>query len=394
MNIIYLDWNAYGSNDAYMALKNLGHSVTTLRINQEFDSKAQELEQFIKNLTSLIQETHCEMVFSLNYFPAASDICLKHNCIYLSWIYDNPHIRVYHKSISNPCNHVYSFDTHMVTSLQNQGIDTIHYAPMAANVSRLTAIAPSAEQQQQYTCDISFIGSLYKENKNNFYDKLMNEAKNDAFLKGYLEGLINTQKLVYGYNYLPECLNNPMILDKLRTYSAFPPLDNYYISESEVYADYYLTRQLAFAERVDTLMTLGEFFDVNFYTFVPVQLGKVKVHQSIDYLTEMPCLFQSSKINLNISLRSIRNGIPLRAIDILGSGGFLLTNFQEDFLLHFEEGKHFDSYSSIEEACEKCTFYLAHDNLRQQIANNAKEIMLKEHTYEIRLHQMIKEATR
>ena len=54
----------------------------------------------------------------------------------------------------------------------------------------------------------------------------------------------------------------------------------------------------------------------------------------------MPLVFQNSKINLNITLRSIKNGIPLRAIDIMGAGGFLLTNYQNDFGLHFTDGCH------------------------------------------------------
>ena len=49
--------------------------------------------------------------------------------------------------------------------------------------------------QEIYATDISFIGSTYKEKKNRFYDRL--GAISDE-TKGYLEGLIQAQKNIYG----------------------------------------------------------------------------------------------------------------------------------------------------------------------------------------------------
>lgn len=66
-----------------------------------------------------------------------------------------------------------------------------------------------------------------------------------------------------------------------------------------------------------------------------------------------------------------------------------MTNFQEDFLLHFEEGVHFESYSSLPEALDKCHYYLAHETERQKIAAQALELMQREHTFEVRLQQLL-----
>ena len=79
-------------------------------------------------------------------------------------------------------------------------------------------------------------------------------------------------------------------------------------------------------------------------------------------------------------------------MDILGCGGFLLTNFQSDFLRHFEPDKHFVSYSSLDEALDKCDYYIVHENERAQIASNALEIMSKEHTFEVRLAQILNDS--
>ena len=110
---------------------------------------------------------------------------------------------------------------------------------------------------------------------------------------------------------------------------------------------------------------------------------------AIDYYEIMPLVFRHSKINLNITLRSIQKGIPLRAFDIMGSGGFLLTNYQEDFLNYFVPGEDFIYYSSYEESETYAGYYLSREKERQQIAANALGKILDAHTFEHRIHTML-----
>ena len=102
----------------------------------------------------------------------------------------------------------------------------------------------------------------------------------------------------------------------------------------------------------------------------------------VDYYSEMPYVFANSKINLNISLRSIQSGIPLRAMDIMGAGGFLLTNFQEDFLDCFIPNEDFVYFESEDDLCEKAQYYLSHESLRKEIAHNGHEKVKQNHSFE------------
>lgn len=54
--------------------------------------------------------------------------------------------------------------------------------------------------------------------------------------------------------------------------------------------------------------------------------GNIKIFLPVDYDTQLPFLYRRSKINLNITCRSIVTGIPMRALDVMASGGFLLSN--------------------------------------------------------------------
>ena len=113
---------------------------------------------------------------------------------------------------------------------------------------------------------------------------------------------------------------------------------------------------------------------------------------TVDYITEMPHVFRNSKINLNITLRSIRSGIPLRAFDILGSGGFLLSNYQEDFSDCYIAGEDFDFYDGQDNLLAKIDYYLSHEKERIAIAQNALHKTLTEYTYEKRVQTMLDTA--
>ena len=102
----------------------------------------------------------------------------------------------------------------------------------------------------------------------------------------------------------------------------------------------------------------------------------------------MPYVFKNSAINLNISLRSIRSGIPLRCFDIMGCGGFLLSNYQGDFYEHFVPGEDLVLFESQEDFLNKCDYYLKHDNERRQIAANGYGKVKEFHTYEVRLKEI------
>ena len=76
-------------------------------------------------------------------------------------------------------------------------------------------------------------------------------------------------------------------------------------------------------------------------------------------------------------------------MEIMGAGGFLLTNYQSDFLQHFEPDVDFVYYESIEDACQKAAYYLQHEEEREQIARNGLAKVQMYHTYEKRLAEML-----
>ena len=100
-------------------------------------------------------------------------------------------------------------------------------------------------------------------------------------------------------------------------------------------------------------------------------------------------VFATSKININISLRSILTGIPLRVVDILGAGGFCLTNYQAELSEYFENGCELVWFDSPEDLIDKAEYYLAHNDEREQIAANGHEAAEKLFSYDVLLPKLL-----
>ena len=69
-------------------------------------------------------------------------------------------------------------------------------------------------------------------------------------------------------------------------------------------------------------------------------------------------------------------------MDIMGAGGFLLTNFQADLLNFFIPDEDFVYYEDENDLIRKIDYYLEHDEKRQQIAQNGHTKVLKNHSFE------------
>lgn len=109
----------------------------------------------------------------------------------------------------------------------------------------------------------------------------------------------------------------------------------------------------------------------------------------VDYYREMPYVFAVSDINLNISVKGIQSGVPQRAFDILASGGFLLSNYQQELVELFSYGEEMVVYESLEDAVEKCNFYLSNQELRGKIARKGREHVLTEHNMVDKIRYMM-----
>ena len=348
--------------------------------------------EFAMEFLQILHSEKAQAVFSFDYFPLVSILCEMNRIPYVSWIYDCPMYTLYSKTLINEMNYIFCFDRDYSVYLQQLGAKhCIHY-PLAADAGRLEKICnwaknkvisldkgcdlPVVEMRKKYGCDISFVGNLYNENKNRFRN-----VKLTDYSRGYLEGVIEAQLKVYGYNFIRETLTEN-ITEELTEACQLKLGDMYYQDSVRMAADV-IGMEVSARERENVLKVLGTIFDIDLYSGseLPDSLQGLRIHEKgfADYEKEMPYIFHNSKINLNITSKTIESGIPLRVFDILSCGGFCLTNYQTEIAEYFVDGEDLVMYSGMEDLVEKVAYYLEHDKEREQIARNGYEKLKREH---------------
>ncbi|WP_418963347.1 CgeB family protein [Butyribacter intestini] len=387
MNILIYRYNSICEDAVIRGLKELGHTVYEVIL--EVENKSPSGQEILDAVVMGMEKSNADIIFSINYYPALSEIARVYKLLYYSWIVDAPVLELYSKTIKNRCNMVFIFDSELYREISVYNPYNIFYLPLAADCDFYQNAIRNASLSdvEKYTHNITFVGSLYTEKCP--YDKVKNLSPK---ISGYLHGIMKAQEKIYGYYFVEELLSDELVDEFVKNY------DGYYLAGEEdlltkkrTLAQFYIGNKITAMERVDTFKYLSEKFEVDIYTASDTkEIPKLKNHGTIMTHTKMPIVFNKSTINLNPTSKPIRSGIPLRIFDLLACEGFVLCNYQSDLLNEFLPGEELDIYSSIEELEEKIRYYLSHMDVCREIAHNGYEKVSKYHTYSLRLEQMFR----
>ena len=387
MTILFYRYNSICEPDIINTFRSLNIDVIeeTTEITDKTVSPAKQVEL----ISHAIEEHHPVFIFSINFFPAIAEVCHIYQTLYLCWTVDSPVLELFSKAVQYPTNRIFLFDRAQYDDFHSFNPDCMYHLPLAAATQRFdrTLSSISENDREKYSSDISFVGSLYQEK-----NPLHALSSLPDYVSGYIDGLVDASLKVYGYNFVEEALTDDIVNSvKKADASFYAPADTVADSSRYVTAHRYIGMQIAETERIRTLNKLAESFSVDLYTRSDTSsLHNVHVHDGIKTLTEMPLVFRLSKINLNMTIKPIQTGLPLRIFDIMGCGGFLMTNYQQELSEYFEIGVDLEAYSSTEELVDKCRYYLTHEEERKQIAWNGYQKVKAHHTYQQRVVEMLK----
>ena len=381
MNILIYDMGSYTYQDFAYYLKKMGHSVKT--VYYHFPDKFHD-EFFCRRFSQYLEENHYDAVMSINFFPLVAKLCSKYHIKYLSWCYDSPLEERLSQYFSYETNYLFLFDSMEVSKYRSMGYEQIFHLPLAVNTEKLNRLVFSQQQVAAYQSDISFVGQLYDSS----LDVLLAAAP--EYIRGYIEGILQAQLRIYGYFFLDELITDEILT---QVNSSFYKLGQTNLSLTRQGLCFSIASAVTHLERSFLLNEFSEHFFTVFYTTKPCSLNK-KVHLGgpLKYHTEMPGVFRYSKINLCPTLRCISSGIPLRALDIMGAGGFLLSNYQPELAEYFNNEEDCVMYSSLEEAFEKAEFYIKHDDLRKEISKKGNKKVQAYFDYPSRIENMLELA--
>lgn len=332
-------------------------------------------------------------VMMYDYIPQFAEVCNERKVIYITWIVDCPHFSLYSKSVNLPYNYIFCFDRKQTAELRKRGVRHVYHLPLGTDVDlweqRVSYIA--GQPSCSGIAEVTFVGNLYNGRDRNLYRQIKYLP---PYIRGYLEGILQAQGQI-SESMIGEQNFSEEIWEELVKWITFTKCTNY--------IDFYkkqiinmLNIEATARERCNTVSLLNCFFDFCLYTDSDTSFdSKIRKGGFLDYEKEMPLVFAGSKININITSRSIYSGIPLRILDIMACGGLVLTNYKEEIAEYFVDGRDCVIYYSLQDLICKINYYLEHEEERKKIAKNGAEKVKKEFALEKQLQKLceILEAT-
>lgn len=346
--------------------------------------------EFAGEFIQVIHANDIQAVVSYDYFPLISMICEINHIPYLSWIYDCPQYTLQSKTLTNSCNHLFCFDRAYAERLKSMGAAFCCHYPLAGIEEFSEYIRKQEEKNpalaKQYQCDVSFVGNLYNEKKNR-----LRGAELTPYTAGYVEGLIQAQLLIYGCNFLKASL--PDTVAREVEGSCHLALGGEYQKDIRQMAADAIGMEVSAREREMVLNQISREFQVRLYTSskLPPALLNHNIQEMgyADYQTQVPLIYRNSKINLNITSKTIETGIPQRVFDILSCGGFCLSNYQPEMAEYFTDGEELVMYTDKEDLLFKVDYYLKHEEERAEIAQRGYEKVKTDFDLEQRVRGML-----
>lgn len=281
-------------------------------------------EYMFTNMKQYVEKYQVDVILSMLFFPTIADLCHEMGLPYLAWVYDSPFVIHRREALFHEEVYAFVFDRKRAEELRAEGLRVFHQ-PLAVDTVRLDGMEITDGDYRKWGADASFVGQLYQKEEGEIENSL-ERAQYETSLRRM------------------ECVK---ALNGICNFKLFSGKKG----------------------------------------CIP-ELGDLEMCGSVMYYNEMPKVFRLSKVNLNVTLQTIESGIPLRALDIMGAGGFLMTNPQEELLEHFQAGRDIETYESTEELCEKTVYYLNNDGLRAEIARRGHEQVKAQFSYEKQFMEM------
>ncbi|MDE6844352.1 MAG: glycosyltransferase [Lachnospiraceae bacterium] len=375
------------SDDILYALKKLGYEAEEY---QEVWATTVLDDNQIGELVSYIKENEIDFLISVYFVMNAAMAAYKADIRYISIIWDAPYVGIY-----NPLGRIdnvwiSTFDRLERDRYLSKGIRHVLYQPLSINRDLVEQWGRDVQEtlKGSYIHDISFVGRLYD---NNAYDdrvEMIPEVMRQYFNSIFDEAAFKWDGVnrVYG-------TTSDEIWKYIQLVSPkFKMVNRMDIEDARCFEMTCLVKKIANIERVAVLNVLAEEYSVAMYTdskSAGTVLKNVELHLPVAPGKAAGRIYAGSKINLNISLKGMEGGTPLRIMDIMAAGGFVLSSYCVETAELFEEDREIVMFRTPEELKDKVDYYLSHDMERKRIAEAGYKKVLACYTYENKLKQLM-----
>lgn len=259
MNILLHDFGSYIQPDLILCLTEMGHHCKNLiyPLTDPFED-----DYFEKYVSAYLSEGRYDCVISTNFQPILAKICGNRAVKYLAWSYDSPLSAAYREYFACPTTYLFLFDRSESETLRSAGFQNVFHLPLAVNTKRLSAIPINQSDWQRFSCDVSFVGKIYRSPLQNILSRL------DSYTAGYISALTDAQFHLGGLSLVEELIDDTLLEQINHTLvskgEGCHSAGNAGIDKSKLIL--YIGNQITRRERIMLLRLMNQFCKVHFYS--------------------------------------------------------------------------------------------------------------------------------
>lgn len=380
--ILFFDSNYFLCGEILASLTRLGIEHATIQL----DKSGVGSLVFVETLLKSVVDFRPDFVLTVNHFGMDREgklagLLSKLGLPLASWFVDNPHLILHqyeHPGTDNTA--IFTYDAGNLDQLRDKGFANTHYLPLATDPERFRP-SLGTNPPQQWKADVSFVG--------NSMSGPVAKSLKDSSLPEPWEEEYRQVAAEYGASGISSVMN--FLVESRPDWQAI--LDGLPTRENRLALESLLTWEATRQYRLSCVEQIIEFAPliVGDNGWID-QLGSSNDWRhipGIDYYKDLPSFYAMSKINFNCTSRQMVGAVNQRVFDAPACGGFVLTDYREQMEDLFDLENEVVVYTTPEEIPDLIREYLADDKKRKQIAHAARERILAEHTYEIRLEKLI-----
>lgn len=341
-------------------------------------------EEYVQGLLQAVVEFRPDFVLTINHLGVDKegvllDLLDKMRLPLASWFVDNPHLILYlYENLNSPWTSIFTWDRDNLPTLRDRGFENPTFLPLATDSERFASMNGRIKPKN----DLAFVGnSMVHKVGSKFRDSILTPALKKSYPR--VAGKFNSSDELS----VEKCLevNFPELWADFKSITDVEDRLRYETmvtwEATRVYRAGCVRRLLDFQPIIagddgwrDILA------DSNCWTW----------RRELNYYTELPFFYPQNRINFNCTSAQMKGAVNQRVFDVPVSGSFLLTDYRRQMDELFEPERETACFSDPEEIPDLIRYYLKNPGKREKMVRAARERILSEHTYEIRLQKLMR----
>ena len=144
-----------------------------------------------------------------------------------------------------------------------------------------------------------------------------------------------------------------------------------------------------FCRSYDFYKSVDDIYSKNMLNEYFLELYKQSYKGYVESQKELAEIYSSTKINIDIE-NTKPKFINYRTLEVLASGGFLISQYNDNIVKYFDDGKELETFKTPDELNDKISFYLRNLNIAQMISAKGRKNIVSNFSFYDRLKTILK----